>query len=411
MRSLELQHKTQQQKLENPITIIVLLLVSTLTVMAGATLSPAIPEIEQVFINTPNVEVLVRLIITLPALFIALGAPIMGVIVDKWGRKKLLTITTVLYGFAGGSGFFLNSLNLILISRIFLGIAVAGIMITSTTLIADYYQESQRNKILGYQAGFMAFGGILFLITGGFLATINWQFTFLIYFSALFLIPGILIYLYEPESVEKRNISKGQKNISGSDRSVPYKFIITIYSLVLVLQIFFFFSITELPFFLAGSLSLNPNLVGIVLASMTVSGGVFSILYKSIKEKISFKSIFFISHFFFGLGYILIAFFPSVEFIVIGLFTAGIGLGLFVPNVTVWLTLKTHSSIRGRVLSGFTMSLFLGQFLSTFISQLFLNILSFSFSDMFLIAGISMIIIALVFLGLIIKEKNFKTIS
>ena len=144
---------------------------------------------------------------------------------------------------------------------------------------------------------------------------------------------------------------------------------------------------------------------------MTVSGGVFSILYKSIKEKISFKSIFFISHFFFGLGYILIAFFPSVEFIVIGLFTAGIGLGLFVPNVTVWLTLKTQPSIRGRVLSGFTMFLFLGQFLSTFVSQLFLNLLSFSFSDIFLIAGISMIIIALVFLGLIIKEKNFKTIS
>jgi MFS family permease len=96
-------------------TKITLLLVSTLTVMSGATIAPSLPAMREYFADVPNADYLVRLALTLPALLIALGAPAVGVIIDRLGRKPLLLIALILYGLAGSSGLILNGLNLILI--------------------------------------------------------------------------------------------------------------------------------------------------------------------------------------------------------------------------------------------------------------------------------------------------------
>jgi len=59
---------------------LVLLIASTLTVMAGATIAPALPEMNKAFQDIPNSEFLVKLVLTITSLFIAIGAPISGVI-------------------------------------------------------------------------------------------------------------------------------------------------------------------------------------------------------------------------------------------------------------------------------------------------------------------------------------------
>lgn len=130
----------------NWITKLTLLLASSLTVMAGATVSPSLPAMQQHFASTiadPDLRTtLVKLVITLPALFIVIGSLIAGLIIDRFGRKPLLLITAILYGFAGSSGLYLESLPTILIGRALLGLA--GVMVSATTLIADYYSGAAR---------------------------------------------------------------------------------------------------------------------------------------------------------------------------------------------------------------------------------------------------------------------------
>jgi MFS family permease len=134
-------------------TKLTLLLASSLTVMSGATVSPSLPAMKQQFesaIADPDLRTtLVKLIITLPALFIVIGSPIAGIIVDRFGRKPLLLLTAILYGFAGSSGLYLESLPAILVGRAFLGLAVSGVMVSATTLIADYYIGSARAAFMG----------------------------------------------------------------------------------------------------------------------------------------------------------------------------------------------------------------------------------------------------------------------
>ena len=189
------------------------------------------------FTDVADSEFWVRLVLTIPALFIVIGSPIAGQLVDKIGRKPLLLVSAVLYGFAGSSGFVLNSIFTILIGRAFLGLAVAGVMVSATTLIADYFQCDKRANFMGLQAAFMGLGGVLFLSVGGFIADLNWRFPFLIYLFAWLLIPGVLFTLYEPAK-HKANLETDTDTATTS-AELPVKLLVLIYDAVMLQQIVF----------------------------------------------------------------------------------------------------------------------------------------------------------------------------
>ncbi len=229
------------------LTKITILLASTLTVMSGATIAPSLPAMQANFSDVTNSEFWVRLVLTVPALFIAFGSPIAGQLVDKIGRKPLLLGSAILYGFAGGSGFVLNSIFAILVGRALLGLAVAGVMVSATTLIADYYQDDARANFMGLQAAFMGFGGVLFLSVGGFIADLNWRFPFLIYLFSWLLIPGIVFTIYEPLR-PKINIADTGTTLHAA--KLPIKLLVLIYTCVMLQQIVFYLIPVQLPFYL-----------------------------------------------------------------------------------------------------------------------------------------------------------------
>ncbi|WP_235022425.1 hypothetical protein [Amycolatopsis alkalitolerans] len=61
-----------------------LLGVSTMTIMASATITPALPETERHFAAQPQAELLVRLVLTLPGLAIMLSAPPLARLSVRW---------------------------------------------------------------------------------------------------------------------------------------------------------------------------------------------------------------------------------------------------------------------------------------------------------------------------------------
>ena len=84
---------------------ITLLLASMLTMLANAIIAPSLPAISSAFNTVENIEALTKLMLTLPALTIAIIAPFAGRIIDKQGRIKVLIVSLVIYTLAGTSGF------------------------------------------------------------------------------------------------------------------------------------------------------------------------------------------------------------------------------------------------------------------------------------------------------------------
>ena len=123
--------------------------------------------------------------LTAPALVIGLTATFAGRIVDRLGRKRLLVGALVVYAFVGTAPLWLPSLQLIVVSRVLVGLTEAAIMTCCTTLLADYFHGSQRERYFGLQVVFTTVAATIFFGVGGALGAQNWRTPFWLYAVSL----------------------------------------------------------------------------------------------------------------------------------------------------------------------------------------------------------------------------------
>ena len=378
----------------------VLLFASSMTVMAGAIIAPALTEIAKHFPDSS--DVVIKLIITMPALIIAVFGTIMGTLSDKWGRKNLLVYSLIVYGIGGFSGFFINDINLLLLSRAILGIGVAGIMSIATTLIGDYFEGQERNAFVGSQAAFMSLGGVVFLTAGGFLADLNWRFPFALYLAAFVILPFAIAILYEPIKAENIENSSEIKPRNGHTNN---KIIALVYTMGFIGMVFFYMIPTQIPFLLEKRLDASNTLNGLAISLTTLTGAVTSIKYGAIKKRLSFPKIFVVAFFLMALGYFFIAFNTTYAGILLGLAIAGLGIGLLMPNCNLWLMEVVSTKNRGKIIGGISSTMFLGQFVSPLLIGILIATYNLTFS--FYISAGLMLVLTLILL--ITARKNNST--
>ncbi|MEL6437574.1 MAG: MFS transporter, partial [Pseudomonadota bacterium] len=241
----------------------VLLACATLTVMAGATIAPALPGLQAHFDGVPGASAWVPLILTIPGLAIALCSPIAGWLVDRSAKRRVLLVGVALYIAAGSSGLYLDSIGQILLGRILLGVSVACVMTAAMALIAGLYTDAERGQVLGYQAAAMSFGGVLFIMAGGFLADVSWRAPFGVYLVPLLLFP--LIFMLVPRGEPEVRATKGA---DAPAESFPFARASIIYVAAFANFIVFYTIPLKLPFAL--------NAMGVESAAL--AGGAIALL-------------------------------------------------------------------------------------------------------------------------------------
>ena len=367
----------------------VLLLVSSLTIMSMITISASLPDMTKAFSGVENGAKLVKLVLSFPGLFIALSAMLAGIIIDSFGRLKLLGIALVLYAVGGASGYWLNNIYLILAGRALLGVSVGISMTIVTTLLADYYQGKARQKFSGLQIAVMSLGGIIFITLGGILADINWKVPFLLYFFSLLILPFTYIYLKEPPA--KNEVKKELKGVKSSG------VIWLVFINVMVMWILFFIIPIQIPFYLK-SIGVEKNaLIGIAIASSTFFSAVAAFSYSRIKDKLAFEQIFGLGYFLMAAAFVFIAIGNSYGMVMMGMLFAGLGMGIMIPNANIWVMQLAPLEIRGREIGRLTTFWFLGQFLSPLLLLPFLDY--FTQSQLYFVISGILLALSLVFIG------------
>jgi MFS family permease len=393
-----------------------LLLTGSMVVLGGATLAPALPTIQAHFSDIPNVQFLVRFILTLPALLIAITAPGAGYFVDNFGRKKVLIASVILSGLAGLSGFFAPSLPIILVGRAFLGIGVAGLMISTTTLITDYYSGSERASFLGFQAGFIGITGTILLIVVGFLADGSWNSPFLIYLLPFPILLFVLFVLFEPQlearcaetpaavgepgSCVGEAVSSEGRVPAWAEEAKPLsvKLLMFTYGTILLVQIIFYVVPIQLPFYFQNLSGASASQSGMAISIMAFVYAIASMSFGRVAKRLDRISVLVIAMILISIGYGFIAMASGLVLLYAGLVAAGVGIGLMVPNLYAWLASEAPPAARGRVLGGFTTALFLGQFLSPILSQPVT--VAYDVRAVFVVAAaLALIVVFFIFLG------------
>jgi len=369
-----------------------MLLIALTTMMSNVAIVTALPHLKDYFTQTQNIEFLARLMLTLPSLAIAFLAPILGHFVYKFGRKKSALLALTLFSIMGSSGVFLETMNLLLFSRFMLGIAIAVLMIVSTSLIGDYFQGEARHKFMGQQGIFISLGGVIFVVGGGILSDINWRYSFAIYTIGFLLIP--LVYTYLNEKVITNFDDEDDTDINSN--------LFVIYFLAFLLMLFFYILPTQIPFLIMNHFEASGTMAGAIIATAFISNGIGAITFRKFKQRFSHAQIYIIGMLIIGFGFIAIGLVHNVYYFFLTSPIMGFGGGILMTNMTAWMLSRTHHTQRIHKSAYLTSALFLGQFFSPIIFHPIVSY--FSIENFFIVIGIGLL--SIIFISyFIFKQK------
>jgi MFS family permease len=330
---------------------LVLLLSSCLGVLGSVLLAPVLPRIQDAFAGTPGVEALTPIVLTAPALVIGLTAMVAGRIVDRVGRKRLLVGALVAYAIAGTAPLWLDSLQLIVASRVLVGLTEAAIMTCCTTLLADYFHGAQRERYFGLQVVFTTVAATVFFGLGGALGAQDWRTPFWLYAVSLPLAVLAAKYVWQPTPVAR----------SAKLPPMPWRRLAAPVGVTLFGGLVFYVLIVELSFVLDGIGVESTGAIGAVSAIASLGTAVGAFLFGRVARlgpAVTVPAAFGLS----GLGLVGLGFAGSVPVVVVFAVVTGFGNGLLLPSMLSWALGSLGFEQRGRGTGVWTSALFIGQF-------------------------------------------------
>lgn len=370
--------------------IAAIMLLSSLTVMVGTALTPALPALGEVY----HLGNYVSWLVTAPALGVVATAIFFGWLIDKKGPYTVAVIGIFFYGLLGVIGGYMPNAALLFIDRFLLGAATAAIMSAGVALIANFFEGEKQLKIIALQGMSMEFGGVIFLSVSGMLSDISWKYAFYIY--GLGFIALLMILLFVPKCGAAGADSAGNvavtdnvgsadgiaapagepaaknssiRSTSISSKGVPVSLILVIAFLGMLM---FFTAMVSLPIYLQTTLGYSPAFTGYFLAALDLVSVLCAGFMPSVVKKVQEKGCLTIAFCGYGIAftmYLLSG--TSPVFLWLGAIFTGVGFGFSTPLFNSLVVSKSTPQNKGRNISFCTMAMFAGQFLSALLVSAF----------------------------------------
>jgi len=345
------------------LTGISLLLPITLTTMAIVLLAPVIPSMMREFAAVPNHEYWVPMVVTVPALCVAVLCPFAGVLGDYFGRRKLLLASFVIYALVGVAPVFLTDLRMILISRMGVGAAEALIYVLSTTMIGDYFKGETRDKWLAGQTAFASVSALLFFNLGGVLGEAGWRTPFWIYLSALLMFALVWRFTWEPSGDTHPDDEAAQPPRNLSWAGFPWARMAVIVLVTIYGSVFFYTVQIQAASGLSELGMTSPARIGFLTSVASIGVPLGTFIYSRI-SRIGVGRLLLLVFALLAIGFMVMGQAASVRMFLIGCFINQLGAGMLLPTLIVWAMSILPFEVRSRG-TGFWQSAFaLGQWLS-----------------------------------------------
>jgi MFS family permease len=337
------------------VQLALLLAGSCLSVLGAVLIAPVLPQMTDHFAGVAGVDVLVPIVLTVPALIIGLTAPFAGAVVDALDRKRLLVAAMVGYAVAGTAPLYLGSLGAIIGSRVLVGLCEAAIMTCCTTLIADYWSGPRRSRYLGLQTLVATLSATVFLGLGGALGAAGWRTPFWLYAVSAVLALPMARLLWQPE----------RPTTAGPHRLPPvrWKALLPPCLVTLVGGVVFYALIVQLPFVLDGIGTTATATIGAISALMSLATAAGSAAFARLSRHTP-KHLLPVAFGLAAAGLAVVAVAGTVPVVTVGAMITGAGTGLLLPVLVTWALNRLTFAQRGRGTGLWTGFLFVGQFLS-----------------------------------------------
>jgi MFS family permease len=183
--------------------------------------------------------------------------------------------------------------------------------------------------------------------------------------------------------------------------------ILLVYLIAFISMVFFYMVPVQIPFLVAAIGIEQNSLAGLAIIAMSFTAAITSFNYHRFKAKLSFAGVYALALGLLGIGYLVTWLSRGYGTLILGMFLAGLGVGLKMPNANLWLMSLAPPMFRGRLIGGLTTCVFLGQFFSPVLvhpASAFTSL-----HGAFGIAGGLLIVLALCFGlgGRVLKKEKF----
>jgi MFS family permease len=333
--------------------LVLLLAGSCLSVLGAVLIAPVLPQMTDHFAGVPGADVLVPIVLTVPALIIGLTAPFAGFIADRIDRKRVLIVAMAGYTVFGTAPLYLDTLGSIIGSRVLVGLCEAAIMTCCTTLIADYWSGPRRSRYLGLQTLLASVSATVFLGLGGALGSSGWRTPFWLYLVAIVLAVPMALFIWQPSS-------------PGTSRElppIPWRQLRVPCLVTLVGGVVFYALIVELSFVLDEAGVTATATIGALSALMSLATAIAAGSFAKLSGRTP-RELLPVAFGLSAAGFLVIWSSGSVAVITAGAVLTGAGTGLLLPVLLTWATNGLKFAERGRGTGLWTGTLFIGQFLS-----------------------------------------------
>ena len=342
-------------------TGISLLLPITLSAMAIVLLAPNLPALLQEFASIEHHEYWVPMVLTVPALCVALFSPMAGILGDRFGRRRLLLAAFLVYAVVGIAPVFLRDLGWIIVSRVAVGLAEAMIMVLSTTMIGDYFEGPARDRWLAGQTAMASMSALLFLNVGGFLGRFGWRAPFWVYGSALLMFVLVLLFTWEPARRDSPDAEIAQRDASSA--GFPWLRMSGIIAITVFGSVLFYTAQIQSPIGLTQFGITDPARIGFLTSLASIGVPVGTYVYSRVGSKLPIASLLLIEFTLLAIGFLLMSRSGAPSGFLAGCFINQFGAGMLLPSLLVWAISGLPFEVRSRGAGLWTGAFSVGQFL------------------------------------------------
>ncbi len=330
--------------------------VTLMAVLGVSSITPAFPKIvQELGISSQAIGLLIT-VFTFPGVLLA---PVLGVLADRLGRKKILVPGLMLFGIAGGACAFARDFNLLLILRFLQGVGAASLGSLNVTLIGDLYSGKERTAAMGYNASVLSLGTASYPAIGGAVATLGWSYPFVLPFVAIPIGLLVLFSLKNPELKSEQNL---KEYFSNAWKSIKNRQVIGLFLASVITFIMLYGSyLTYFPLLLGDSFGAPPWRIGLMMAMMSLTTALTSSQLGKLARVYSGRTLLQASFIIYALALVIIPFVPNLWVFLIPIIIFGIAHGVNIPNIQTLLAGLAPMEYRAAFMSVNGMVLRLGQ--------------------------------------------------
>ena len=299
---------------------------------------------------------LILTVFTVPGVVLT---PIMGVLADRYGRKRILVPSLALFGISGFLCAFTRSWEPLLALRFMQGIGAASLGALNLTVIGDLYSGRQRATALGLNAAVLSMGVAGYPMLGGLLASFGWYYPFYLPILALPLAVVVQTMLKNPEPSGPADMREYFVSAlrALNNRQIVGLFLATTVTFILIYGPF----LTYMPILLASGYEATPFAIGLIMSMNALVTGLASSQLGRLTRFIPERRLVMVAFLFYAAASALMFHMPGLWWFFLPVFLFGMAQGMNLPSIQTLLTGLAPMELRAGFMSLNGMVLRLGQ--------------------------------------------------